>query len=673
MNNLKKFLCVLLTATFCFASLSACKKTDTSSPEDDNPVKEEDPNHDFSYTETNNYVVQNGATEYKIVMPANITTELDYAKTELITLFKEATGVTLETVPGSGLTHNASAKYISLGKTELFQSSGITVDYTAIKEDGVRIVTKDNTIYLIGGSDSGVMYAVYDFLNLCFNFETYSKDCYVIDKNVKNLKLMNFNVTDIPDIDYRCRASGILYSTTSDYDDVMYSYRLRTVDAYWKRSLPVHEGNTKSSKSAADHNCFYYLPTADYLEEHPYFYSKKNPKGQLCYTARGDKDEYDLMTDYCAEKIEQSLMFYPREQYPLYASVQLGIADNYDMCNCDECNKITAKHNGAIVATIIPFLKTVAAKVNQWMDQPENAAYKRENFQYTFFAYQDTLTAPFSYDEATGKYVAADNSVLPEGLNIVPFFALNKLDHALSIYDDKNATMRATLDAWLTYYKNAWGWIYGCFYRDYFAFYDCYNYYTDACEYYKEHEFKMLNPQLHSSQRGADTGFFTMAAYVFAKLSWNASLDMPTLINNYMNAMFKEAAEPMNEIFTEARLWHAQSRYEGNWTWTAWQLTPTTSSGFFKIGYVNKLLGLFDEAYAKIEKYQSTPEVYAKLKNRIDVEWLYPAMIVISNFENEFSVSEYKDICAKFKQICVDNGITHVAEDGLITALLQSL
>lgn len=666
-NFIQKFLCVLLTAIFCAAPLAACKKDDDSKNEGTND------NHNFSYTETEEYLLKNGVTEYKVVLPEKVTTEMNYAKEELITLFKEATGVTLQSDSDEGLTHSAANKYISLGRTALFESSGIEVDFTSLKEDGVRIVTKDNTIYLLGGTDSGVLYAVYDFLNLALNFETYAKDCYTLDKNVSTLKLMDYNVTDIPDIDYRGRGSGIMYASTSDYNDVMYSYRMRTVDAYWKRTIPIHSGSDKSSPSKADHNCFYYLPTDDYLASHPKFYSTKNPKGQLCYTARGDAEELELMTTYCAEKIEQSLKIYPREQYPLYASAQLGMDDNYDMCACDECKRISDKHNGAIVATIIPFLKTVAKKVNAWMELPENAEYKRENFQYTFFAYQDTLTAPFTYDEKTGTYVAADESVTPEGLNIVPFFALNKLDHAVSINADENATMRSTLDAWLTYYKHAWGWTYGCFYKDYFAFYDCYNFYSEACKYFAEHEFKLIVPQMHSSQRGADTGYFTMAAYIFSKLSWNSSLEMQTLIDNYMSAMFKDAAEPMKKAFNEARMWHARARYEGNWTWTAWQRTPTMSSGYFEYGYVNKLFGYFNEAYEKIKKYENNREVYNTLKNHIDVEWLYPAMIAISNFESKFKVEDFENICAKFKQVCTDNGITHVAEDGRITNLLQNL
>lgn len=675
MNNLlKKTICVLLSVIFCSAVFTSCKKKPDSGSESNSETPKENTNHIFNYTETDRFILENGATEYKIVMAENVTTELGYAKKELVNLFKEATGVTLETVSGANLSHSASGKYFSLGKTKLYETSGLNVDLSALKSDAARIITKDNTVYFLGGSDSGVLYAVYDFLNLTLNFEAYAKTCYTLDKNVKNIKLMNYDVTDIPDIDYRCRGvTGTLYASSSEYNDEMYSYRLRTVDIYANHSLPIHEGWTQSSKSNVNHNCFTYLPTAEYLADHPKFYSSRNPEGQLCYTARGDKDEYDLMITYCAQKIEQSLTFYPREQFPLYTSVQFGIADNYDMCACDECKRVMDKHNGAIVATIIPFLKDVARKVNAWMELPENADYKRENFQYMFFAYYDTLEAPFAYDESTGKYVAADNSVLPEEVNITPFFALNKMDHAISIYDENNAAMRETLDSWLTYYKDAWGWIYGCFYQDYFAFYDCYNYYADACRYYYERDFKLLFPQLHSMQRGADTGFFTMAAYVFAKLSWNSSLDITELMDNFMNAMFKDAAEPMKKVLTEGRLWHARSRYEGNWNWTAWWKTPTMTAGFFKFGYVHKLFDIFDEAYAAIEKYKSSPAVYAELKNRIDIEWLYPAKIAISHFRKEISVDEYNEICAKFKQICLDNSITRISETELINDLLQSL
>lgn len=667
MNKFFRLICAVLSIITVVAVFPGCSS-------DKNGGKKANPNHNFSYEETDRYILRDGVTEYKVVAPKSGVIEMGYAKTELITIFKEATGVTLKSESDEGLVHTKEGKYISLGNTSLYKSSGIDADLSAIKEDGARIITKDNTVYLLGGSEKGVLYAVYDFLKMNFGFETYYKDCYTLDKNVKNLKLMNYDVTDIPDIDYRGRTSGVMYATTSDYDDVMYSYRLRAIDAYWQRSLPIHSGEDKSSPSAADHNCFYYLPTEKYLKKYPDFYSNVNVKGgQLCYTAHGDESMFELMTDMCAEKIEQSLTFYPREEYPLYTSAQLGIADNYDFCTCEACKSLSAEHNGAVSATIIVFLKEVAKKVNEWMDLPENAAYKREDFSYTFFAYYDVLTAPFKYNEESGKYEAANNDVLPEGLNITPFFAINKVDHALSLYDEANKNMLETLEAWHSFYENAWAWSYGCFYMDYFAFYDCYNFYADAYAYFTERNFKMVVPQLHSSQRGADTGFFQMSAYIMAKLAWDSSLDMQTLIDDYLNAMFKEAAEPMKKIFTEARLWHAKEHAKYNWTWSAWTLNVTGSTEYFTIGYVNKLLAYFDDAYAAIEKYKGDVKTYESLKRHINVEWLYPALVAINNFEAEFSVSEYNEMKAKFKSICLEEAMVCSGERIPISSLLENM
>ena len=38
---------------------------------------------------------------------------------------------------------------------------------------------------------------------LTFNWETYSANTTVIDRNVKNLNLRNYQVTDIPDVMYQ--------------------------------------------------------------------------------------------------------------------------------------------------------------------------------------------------------------------------------------------------------------------------------------------------------------------------------------------------------------------------------------------------------------------------------------------------------------------------------------
>lgn len=109
------------------------------------------------------------------------------------------------------------------------------------------------------------------------------------------------------------------------------------------------------------------------------------------------------------------------------------------------------------------------------------------------------------------------------------------------------------------------------------------------------------------------------------------------------------------------------------WTWSAWTLNVTGSTEYFTIGYVNKLLAYFDDAYAAIEKYKGDVKTYESLKRHINVEWLYPALVAINNFEAEFSVSEYNEMKAKFKSICLEEAMVCSGERIPISSLLENM
>ena len=50
-------------------------------------------NHSFSYKDAGSYMVRNGKTAYRVVIPENATSDIEYAKSELSRFFKEATGI----------------------------------------------------------------------------------------------------------------------------------------------------------------------------------------------------------------------------------------------------------------------------------------------------------------------------------------------------------------------------------------------------------------------------------------------------------------------------------------------------------------------------------------------------------------------------------------------------
>ena len=87
----------------------------------------------------------------------------------------------------------------------------------------------------------------------------------------------------------------------------------------------------------------------------------------------------------------------------------------------------------------------------------------------------------------------------------------------------------------------------------------------------------------------------------------------------------------------------------------------------------NDLLSYFDEAYAAIEKYKGDEATYNTLRRHINVEWLYPALVAINNFEDSFAAVDYNAMKAKFKTICSEEGMVCSGERIDISSILKDM
>ena len=95
---MKKFISILLALTV-FVSLTACSKKESGVKVPEEPAKvsnryNEDSTkwtetHRFASTEKDEYIVKNGVSEYKILVP-ELTTFTTFARDELIRFFYEA-------------------------------------------------------------------------------------------------------------------------------------------------------------------------------------------------------------------------------------------------------------------------------------------------------------------------------------------------------------------------------------------------------------------------------------------------------------------------------------------------------------------------------------------------------------------------------------------------------
>ena len=625
-------------------------------------------NHSFSYKATNQYLVKGGKTSYKVVVPEVETQDITYAKNELSRFFKEATGVDLKFIKDDGLTHNDSNRFISLGNTALYKSLNRNDDISALKKDGTKIFTKDKTVYIIGGEQTGVLNGVYDFLKINFGFEFFFTDSYTLKTNVTDLRLLDYDVTDISDIEYRERINYMNGSSDST-DGKMISYRLRLRDSYGDLLLPLHTGDTKATEIKNNHNSAYYVPKDKYKDD-PEFFSNNT---QLCYTAHGNAEKYDKMTTICAEKIEQSLTWYPAAEYPQYKSVLLGQMDNDAMCGCSSCTKMKQEHNDANSAALMKFMHDVGKKVDAWMALEENAAYRRENFKYMFFAYLDTSRPPFNEDSDGNINIKADLQ-FNDGVNVAPFFAQSHLHTGVAFDDDVNLEQREYMRLWGKASPGTWAWSYGGFYNDFFTFWDLYSFYPGYYKYLKANGYSLTFPQIKSCQTGADTGFNVLAIYMYSKLAWNSELGVENIFDEYFNAMYAEAAEPMRAMFEDLRLWFARCVTDFNWGWSAnMNGNISASLQFVKQGDLVTMFSHLNDAYAKIEMYKKDSAKYSSLKSHIDMEWLFPAKVAISNDTGLFTADEVSELKVNFKSYVRTLGMIYIREFTSIESFINEL
>ena len=287
---IKRVLACLLATTSVLCV--ACKKKDPEKNFFTPPTGEQIENtvHQTVVGTTSYHLVQNGATEYKILVKESERFLLSEAINELLTLFEEATGIILSTVSDEGITYDENAKYFSLGNTNALQNAGITVDYKELGSQGYIVQTKGQSVFICGNS-KGVLYGVYELLYQLFDFETFSNKIYYIEKNVANVALPLFNIKEIPDIEYRIPVTGTLrFNQTA-------AHRMRMFDT-----------NEIFMRGGGVHNILAdIVPYSDDLaNEHPSWFS--GDRTQLCYTAHGNQTEYDLLMATAVESVKRIIL-----------------------------------------------------------------------------------------------------------------------------------------------------------------------------------------------------------------------------------------------------------------------------------------------------------------------------------------------------------------------------
>lgn len=631
MKNLTKVISLLLCAVMLFA-LAACNQNDT--PTDNKPDK------------TVYNLVQSGVSEYKIVVAATATDNERFAANELSNFLNLATGAELEIVTDEEYT--SSDAIISIGNTKQAQSANAVSEQNLATSSFV-LKTVGNSLYVTAdknGDGEGCLYGVYQILQDAVNFRVYAADEIVYDTDKDTIPLYKYDKIYKPTFDQR----ELGYASIAN--DETYKKRMRLVwhdtDVRWTlhgHTQASHFVNPNFSDTLhAEHEGM------TYGQAHPDWFDG----GQLCWSAGAE-----------TERVAAQKLIWYIENYPQGEYIMLGQMDNTDYCSCDRCKKKMAELGINPAGMQILFLNNVIKIAEQWRieNRPE------QDVKYVTFAYNGTLQPPVKKD-GNGNIVAINDQVKPHD-KLYIYFTPIETDFAVDLSNQRNLSVMEALNGW-----NALAggrimvYIYDINFHNYFINFNnfgtvesMYRDYLDNGVYYMY------------SQGPIDTCvpcFQEMRVFVEAQLMWDIDQGYDNLVNEFMQAYYRDGAPAVRRFYDLIRNRYARYYAVDDTSLGGGIYDSIGDSNIWTETLVNALGDALDDALSAVEKYKATDkELYNKLHDRIMKEYLSVIFLKLSYYQASYTSAQIAEMKANFKYYTTYFQITNYAENDSLEGLFD--
>lgn len=631
MKNLTKVISLLLCAVMLFA-LAACNKNDT--PTDNKPDK------------TAYNLVQGGVSEYKIVLSATATANELFAANELANFLNLATGAELEIVTDEE--YPSSDAIISIGNTKQAQAAN-AVSGQNLATSSFVLKTVGNSLYVTAdknGDGEACLYGVYQILQDAVNFRVYAADEIGYDTNSDTIPLYNYDKVYKPTFDQR----ELGYASIAN--DETYKKRMRLVwhdtDVRWT----LH-GHTQASHFVNPDFSDTLHPEHEgmtYGQAHPDWFDG----GQLCWSAGAE------MERVAAEKLIRYIENYPQGEY-----IMLGQMDNTDYCSCDRCKKKMTQLGINPAGMQILFLNNVIKIAEQWRteNRPE------QDVKYVTFAYNGTLQPPVKKD-GNGNLVAINDQVKPHD-KLYIYFTPIETDFAVDLSNQRNLSVMEALNGWNALASGRiMVYIYDINFHNYFINFNnfgtvegMYRDYLDNGVYYMY------------SQGPIDTCvpcFQEMRVFVESQLMWDIGQGYDNLVNEFMQAYYRDAAPAVRKFYELIRNRYARYYAVDDTSLGGGIYDSIGDSDIWTENLVNALGDALDDALSAVEKYKTTDnELYAKLHDRIMKEYLSVIFLKLSYYQASYGSAEIAAMKADFKYYTTYFQITNYAENDSLEGLFD--
>ena len=459
------------------------------------------------YDEDYAIVVDDGKTDYKIVIGENESNEVKYAAEELQLFMSEATGAEIEIITsyyGDSVYDNLN-NYIILGSLAGEKGyDGLTTD------TGYKMVKDGKNFYLYGKTSLGTLSAVYAFMKEYIGLKFYSPTVYGIDEVIDLVISEEWqDVTFNPSIDYLWACDGSLTQGNVE-QNIKYSARMGFV-------------YSRTVTNFSWHNLLTIISNEKYGQNSSWFVTDSDANGE--YTTLEFRDA--TVRNQIAVAMARELSLKIRETSKEVVFFGVSLPDR----------------NGSVMNTenYVLFMNEVARILDTKYE------FDRD-IKLMLLAYHETMNAPTT--AGLSLYQSAEGDI-----KLGVMFASTSKNISRSLEHDINATYKTEFDKWQALGGEIYYWKYSTYTDSYFIPIDTI---TNTKEDYKYLASKGLKVMYDMGQHDTAVGtdWQALKTYIKGQLAKNVDLELSTLIAEFCDGYYGEGSSYMQALLNSEIAWY---------------------------------------------------------------------------------------------------------------------
>lgn len=588
-------------------------------------------------------LIANNKSDYTIVIPAEADANISSAARELSEFLFSSSGVKLAIVKDESML--STDKFISLGNTKMFESSGIKLtDETG--KTGYILKRVGNSLYINANQTFGVINGVYDMLSYTVDYDCYASDEWYV-KEMSVVPLLDFNEKFKPNVDIRT------HNLKEIREDSIYRQRMRLQDS---TGAWLAKGHTTITN---------YLPLEEYQKDHPEWYGTTGGK-QICFASGLDEngDKYGMRAELV--KAMKKLI---EPQSATRNNIQIGIEDNWVQCECNLCVAAKEKY-GNYAGLQLEFTNQVAEEIDEWLKevQPDR------KINYSFFAYQQCQDAPAKLDEATGKYVPISKYFRVRE-NVSVFFCPISTDFSKPLTKEYNEANYTLLKKWSDLFmgidrmENIMIWTYSLAAFSYFIPLDSFGSVGETYRIYSEMGVFDVYDQASGDSNTA--AFQALKVYTQTKMMYDTSYEYNELVDDFIKHYYGQAAEELKEFYDFIRSYYQY--LEESQGISGYIFFKYTQQDLWPSSILDKMISILDRALEKIQPLKTAdPARFEVLNDRIRRERLFPVFLEFTFYMGELSQEKKEEYYYDMERLTTKFGIMGTQESAWNMASLLS-